>query len=440
MRENQKNVFEFDSIHLHPIAQEKSLEYFTTATIYEESEDYYRAATYYQLAQMFDPYSPEIFLSLGRVYDLLGEIEAALIVLENGRVRNPDRIEFLEELSTLYIKRAHFDRAIHYLGEISKVRTLKQFEIVMLAELYRRTLEFDKAIETLKNYQDVYEPRPEIYEEIGKIYLAKYDLDNAEKAFKQLLELDPTDHRIYFILGGFSISRKELELAEDYFSKAISYHEGNTDYWVNLLMVQYELEKYQEVISGSADALSIFPEHIHLYLLQSDAYSQIKDYYSAISSLEILLENDPDYLVAYISLGFIYHQLEDWENSEKAYKMAFELAPSDARVLNNYAYMLAVANKNLDFALEMATKAIEMEPEVSAYQDTYGWVLYRLGRYEEAREAIELSIALYPNSAEVHANLGYVLEALGEKDKAREAFMRAYELEPENEKFQRLVE
>ena len=49
----------------------------------------------------------------------------------------------------------------------------------------------------------------------------------------------------------------------------------------------------------------------------------------------------------------------------------------DAQAYNNYAYSLE-RNVKLDQALEMAKKAIEIEPENPSYLDTIGWVYFKL--------------------------------------------------------------
>jgi len=53
-----------------------------------------------------------------------------------------------------------------------------------------------------------------------------------------------------------------------------------------------------------------------------------------------------------------------------------------------------------------------------------GWVLYRLGRYEESLEYLKRAYALFPDP-EVAAHLGEVLWALGEKERATSVWQGA---------------
>ncbi len=67
----------------------------------------------------------------------------------------------------------------------------------------------------------------------------------------------------------------------------------------------------------------------------------------------------------------------------------------------------------------MASQVLEKEPSNPTYIDTYGWVLYRLGRYKEARTYLLKAIALDEKpSAEVLTHYGDVMYKLGEKSNA----------------------
>jgi Tfp pilus assembly protein PilF len=62
-------------------------------------------------------------------------------------------------------------------------------------------------------------------------------------------------------------------------------------------------------------------------------------------------------------------------------------------VLNNYAYYLSLRNEKLDKAEEMSKKSNEIDRDNASYNDTYGWILYGLGKYEDAKLWLEKAIA-----------------------------------------------
>ena len=112
--------------------------------------------------------------------------------------------------------------------------------------------------------------------------------------------------------------------------------------------------------------------------------------------------------------------------SDKAYEKSIQAKDNNSYALNNYSYYLSLRSKELDKAEQMAKKAVTLEPQNASFEDTYGWVLYKIGRYEEAEtwisKALEDKEAI---SAEVLEHLGDVLFKLGETDKAVEYWMKA---------------
>lgn len=98
--------------------------------------------------------------------------------------------------------------------------------------------------------------------------------------------------------------------------------------------------------------------------------------------------------VIYGVLGDNYQTLGDYKNCFKSYEKGMKLDTTNAVIYNNYAYFLSLRNERLDKALAMAEKAIRLSPNNPTYLDTYAWVLYQLGRYEEARTPMRQAVSL----------------------------------------------
>jgi Flp pilus assembly protein TadD len=85
----------------------------------------------------------------------------------------------------------------------------------------------------------------------------------------------------------------------------------------------------------------------------------------------------------------------------------------------------------LDRAVDMVRQAVELDPDNGAYIDSLGWGYYQLGRYEEAREALERASRLVQDPT-IYEHLGDVYAALGERTEARRAYRRAMALEADD--------
>ena len=133
----------------------------------------------------------------------------------------------------------------------------------------------------------------------------------------------------------------------------------------------------------------------------------------------------PGHWGAYYTRGITLERQDRWEDAEADFRYALELAPDQPYVLNYLGYSLVEKRQNLDEALEMIEKAVERRPDDGFVTDSLGWVLYRLGRYEEAVVHMERAAELEPVDPVVSDHLGDVLWAVGRKREAEFQWRRA---------------
>ena len=116
------------------------------------------------------------------------------------------------------------------------------------------------------------------------------------------------------------------------------------------------------------------------------------------------------------------HLLLDLERHRRAIREMESLLadyPRDPEVLNALGYTLADRGVRLEEAHGHISLALELEPGSPAITDSMGWVLYRLGRKEEAVPLLEQALESLPHP-EVAAHLCEVLYELGQIEQADE--------------------
>nr|MDQ3038603.1 tetratricopeptide repeat protein [Pseudomonadota bacterium] len=79
------------------------------------------------------------------------------------------------------------------------------------------------------------------------------------------------------------------------------------------------------------------------------------------------------------------------------------------------------------------------EPGNGAIIDSYGWVLFRLGRQPEALDQLRRAYTLQKDP-DVASHLGLVLWMMGRKDEARRYFDEARKIDPDNRSLQRALQ
>jgi Flp pilus assembly protein TadD len=420
-------------------SQATALDHYLSGSIQEESSEFGQASYEYQLAWLFDPTSREIPLALARVYMHLGEREAARRVLEIALSRHPDDPDLLSDAAELTLKRGDIKAAISLYKRLAKIDSLTPDETLRLILMLEKTGGFKDAIELSKQYLKDYGPDKSIYERIGLLHITRRDFEAADTAFRKLLELDPGNHRVQFLLGGFCVARQRFDEAEGYFKRAVELEPDEPRYWSNLIMTAGEQEKLDTVEVLLDDAVRLFPTSPQ-FLDDRCGFRQRKgDWDGALEDAVKSSSLDTTRTQPWMAQGFIHHQRKEWDAADEAYRKALALDPESPLVLNNYAYMLAVQNARLDEALKMVNGALEKMPKSASYLDTRAWIYYQMGKYQEALDELNASLALDSKNAEIFEHLGHTFKALGNLERSKEAFKKAAELEPANVEYQELA-
>jgi len=130
----------------------------------------------------------------------------------------------------------------------------------------------------------------------------------------------------------------------------------------------------------------------------------------------------------YYTRGTTFEELGQWDKAEADLLMALELSPDQPVVLNYLGYSWVVRGENLDRALTMIRKAVELRPNDGNIVDSLGWALYKLGRYDEAVEQLERAVLLRPEVPEINEHLGDAYWRVGRILEARFQWSHAIDL------------
>jgi tetratricopeptide (TPR) repeat protein len=133
----------------------------------------------------------------------------------------------------------------------------------------------------------------------------------------------------------------------------------------------------------------------------------------------------------YFGRGGARERLGRWQEALPDLRTAQASAPNQPSVLNYLGYALADRGESLNEALALLRTAMRLRPRSGAIADSYGWALYKMGRYEEAASVLEQAVSLSPTVSEIADHLGDVYWRTGRQAEARLEWSRAYELSKE---------
>ncbi|HEY6952814.1 MAG TPA: tetratricopeptide repeat protein, partial [Bacteroidota bacterium] len=236
---------------------------------------------------------------------------------------------------------------------------------------------------------------------------------------------------------------KRDSVAATYFERVTSLDEKNAEAWSFLGSNYFERGEYQKLLKSMEQAQKLFPSDSRFFLLSGLAYSRLGQPDPAIQMLEQSYRINPKDLNTLGQLALTYDGLRRWKECDSLYEEALRVDSTSAAaaiILNNYGYSLAERGLQLDRALRMATKAVELEPDNASYLDTLGWIYFKFEKYDEAERYIAKAVATGSASAVVNEHLGDVYFRLGSKDKAMKLWQHALEMDKSNQALKQKIE
>jgi superkiller protein 3 len=140
-------------------------------------------------------------------------------------------------------------------------------------------------------------------------------------------------------------------------------------------------------------------------------YAILGRFDQAIEAYKKALLLDPQLATAYYNLGVAYSKTDRFEEAVEAYKTSIRLNPNLAIAYNNLAWLYAKRPENLDDALKLAQKAVELDKNPD-YMDTLAWIYYNQGMYAKAEETIKQAIQLKPEEKVYQERLEEIKRAM----------------------------
>lgn len=221
----------------------------------------------------------------------------------------------------------------------------------------------------------------------------------------------------YYTLKKFPRDTIDNALAE-----LLALQPDNAGARMQLIQDTWGSENWKRISELSEPGMLYNPDEMAFYFFTGLSRYYLKDDDGALDALkrgtaEINDQSNPD-LVSdlYSIMGEIYHNKGMNKEAYAAFDSCLQYKPDNVATMNNYAYFLSLDGTELDKAEQMSAKAIAAEPKNATYLDTYAWVLYKLGRYADAKIYIDQTLkfttdstsdaTLYEHAGEIYAKLG----------------------------------
>lgn len=379
----------------------------------------------------------DLSMRKARLWQRMNKNDKAIAELQKLINHNPADAQSYGMLAELYQSMGEKQKALDTYNKILEVDPENPYIHLSLADFYRNNGEKEKSVAELRK---AFQNKELDIETKISILVSYYNLMDVHPELRPqamemcslLIESHPSESRAHAIYGDFLNKDKQYKEAIQEYRRAIKLGSQEFAVYSQILILHSQVQDWDSMVKDGVETISLFPDQPLAYFFTGLAQSQKKNYTEAVSTLnkglKLIVDNPALEGQFYASLGDAYNELRDYTRSDENYNKALNLNPEDANVLNNYAYYLSLRGEQLEKAEKMSKLSNELEPEQGSYQDTYGWIMFRMGRYTEAKTWIEKSLASgSDSSATVLEHYGDVLYKLGDTIKALEFWQKAKE-------------
>jgi tetratricopeptide (TPR) repeat protein len=411
--------------------------WYSLARIYEPRKPL-KALEVYE--KILDRFGPEwgVLLQVADLYSKMGKFDKAAAALKSMVELDPGNQALKRNLAQTYLRAGKADEGLAVLQELHRLDPANLEYIGDMGGVYLMKKEYAKAAEQFEPIFSRDTVSIDIKLRIGQLYYDQLEKDSTlapltKSLFEQIRDRHPRDWRPYWFLGALGSMKHDDSAAVRNFRKVTQLAGWNADGWVYLSGVYLGKNHFGETAQVLESARKVVPDDFRVNFFLGVAYNRLGRNNEAAAVLERAHQINPKDLDATAQLAMVYDVLKRHAESDSLYEEALKLEdPKKDLVLNNYAYSLAERGEQLQRALEMATKAVEVQPDNASYLDTKGWVFFRLGRYKEAETYITRAITKGEASATLYEHLGDIYYMLNDKARALEQWNAALKLDVNN--------
>lgn len=372
---------------------------------------------------------PLALLPYAELLVLTKKIDQAEQVLQRLLKMEPDNRRAQQVQAQILRAQGKVDEALAYLEALVHRYPDDHASRLVFARQLVNSKRYEDAIREFKHLEQAIAENNEVTFALALVLMQTERYQESAVRFKRLVERSFRKTTAYYYLGQIGELTETLEMALDNYLKVES-----GQYYIDaqvrasvVLSAQGKLEQAREHLHslntrGSADQIRLFQVDAEL-LKKAGKYKEALAVYAR--ALEEFPENS-DLLYAH---AMVAEKMDDIAQLEADLHAILKREPNNVQALNALGYTLADKTQRFEEAYQYIKQALDLKPDDYFIQDSMGWVLYRLGRIQEAlvylRKAAEQS-----GDSEIAAHLGEVLWVSGQHEEAREVWNSALQKMP----------
>ncbi|MGY8934453.1 MAG: tetratricopeptide repeat protein, partial [Flavobacteriales bacterium] len=275
-----------------------------------------------------------------QIYRVTGNTSKAISKLEEKIDNNPKSEQEYLNLIFLYSEEGDAEKAFETAKKLIKQKP--NSHLVHLA-LYKFYLEDGKSEEAIKSMTIIFSSNQIEYKSKNRVLEDFLLFTKTNPSYKTEIDglitngLTEENIHVCLLLGDFYLSEGDKEKSLNFYKKGIKIDSDNYGLLKNTIVLQIDIEKYEDAIALSAFGLEIFPAQSLLYLLNGIANNELKNVNQAIE----ILETGLDYLFDDPKMECDFYQ-------QLAIAYSLKGSPKKAKLYHKKASDLLITNQKKD--------------------------------------------------------------------------------------------
>lgn len=313
----------------------------------------------------------------------------------------PTNLQLLRSLSEVYLAMNDLPRAEQVVSALKRIGSPEADTLAtgLEAAVLQRMNRTDESINLIQTMADDGRTGLAAQTAVVRARLANGEIEAARAYMNTLLADTPADTParlgVEFLNAALTAAEGDLETAQAIYRDILARNDHVEPVWRALIASKIRSNDLDGAQATLDEALQAMPESANLLWIGAGLAERNGDIDAAIAIYENLYERNSDSTVIANNLASL---ITTYRNDEESLQRAFTIA----RRLRG--------------------------TELPAFQDTYGWIAYRLGNYEEALEYLEPAAAGLPGDPRVQYHLARTYEAAGRTSDARGRYRAALDL------------
>jgi tetratricopeptide (TPR) repeat protein len=421
--------------------------------------------------------SAKLYSALGATYEQRKDYKGAIDAYKHAIELDRDNLDAIRGLAENLLNDGQIDAALDQYKVIADANPEDAQTYLRISEIYRRQGKYDEALDSLKKAEAMVPDALEVPYNIAVVYEAQGRYDDSIKILQDLLKKtekpdssysqSDRNNRGIFIerLGMVYRDQENYPAAVEAFRKMIPLGDDNAKTaYQDIIDTYREAKQWPQATAVAKEAAEKMPDDRELRMVLDAQIADTGDPEKPLADVRSLLKGTSDDRDVYLRLAIMYTRLKRWDDAEKALDKAGQLStkpedkeyvsflrgstyerekkydqaeaefkkviaanPQSAVTLNYLGYMNADRGVDLEESLNQIKLAVSLDPTNGAYLDSLGWAYFKLGKYDQAEDALNKASLRMSSDPTVQDHLGDLFQKTGRLKQAAAHWERAVE-------------